>query len=50
MSEEEVKVIIVRCSIKPGICRILPKRRFLHHNLDIEIRFLAMQTLLRYLQ
>jgi len=24
--------------------------RFLYHNLDLEIRFLAMQTLLRYLQ
>jgi len=24
--------------------------RFLYHNLDLEIRFPAMQTLLRYLQ
>jgi len=35
---------------KPGICHILPKIRFLRHNVDLEIRFLAMQTLLRFLQ
>lgn len=28
-----------------AICHILPKMRYLHHNLNLEIRFLIMQTL-----